>query len=59
MDRMKMVYYKDCADLSYNAQLDQLIASGTVSLRGLKQDAKVFDKMVFDVNTAYFEEHGG
>jgi hypothetical protein len=52
------VHYKDCADLTYNTRLDQLIASGTVSLRGLKQDAKIFDEMVFDVNTAYFEEHG-
>ena len=27
--------------------------------RGLKADAKVFDELVFDVNTAYFEENGG
>ena len=53
------VHFKDCGNLSYNAYLDKLLASGAVSLRGLKKDAKVFDEMIFDVNTAYFEEHGG
>lgn len=28
-------------------------------MRGLKPDAKVFDEMIFDVNTEYFENHGG
>ena len=53
------VHFRSCQNQTYNARLDQLIADGTVSLRGLKQDAKIFDEMVFDVNTAYFEEHGG
>ena len=53
------VHFKDCRELTYNAYLDKLVADGTVSLRGLKKDAKVFDEMIFDVNTAYFEQHGG
>ena len=53
------VHFKDCGNLSYNAYLDKLVADGAVSLRGLKKEAKVFDEMIFDVNTAYFEEHGG
>lgn len=53
------IHFKDCGELTYNAWLDKLVAEGTVSLRGLKKDAKVFDEMIFDVNTAYFEEHGG
>jgi len=53
------VHYKSCDELTYNAWLNKLVAEGTVSLRGLKKDAKVFDEMIFDVNTAYFEEHGG
>ena len=53
------VHFKTCGDLTYNACLDKLLASSAVSLRGLKKDAKVFDEMIFDVNTAYFEEHGG
>ena len=40
-------------------KFDQLLAEKTISTRGLKQDADVFAEMVFDVNTAYFEEHGG
>jgi Plasmid recombination enzyme. len=53
------VHFKDCGELTYNACLDKLVTDGTVSLRGLKKDAKVFDEMIFDVNTAYFEQHGG
>ena len=53
------VHFKGCGELTYNAWLDKLVTEGTVSLRGLKKDAKVFDEMIFDVNTAYFEEHGG
>ena len=36
-----------------------MVSDGAISLRGLKKDAKVFDELVFDVNTAYFENHGG
>ena len=53
------VHFQSCGDLTYNATLDKRIEEGTVSLRGLKPDAKLFDEMIFDVNTAYFEEHGG
>lgn len=53
------VHFKRCEDSTYSQHLDRLVEDGTVSLRGLKQDAKVFDEMIFDVNTAYFEDHGG
>ena len=53
------IHFKSAGDLSYNAHLDKLVEDGAVSLRGLKKDAKVFDEMIFDVNTAYFEEYGG
>ena len=53
------VHFKGCGELTYYARLDELVAAGTVSLRGLKKDAKVFDEVIFDVNTAYFEQHGG
>ena len=52
------VHYQSCG-VTYNAHLDKLVEEGSISLRGLKKDAKVFDEMIFDVNTAYFEEHGG
>lgn len=53
------VHFKSCGDLTYHAHLDKLVEEGAVSLRGLKKDAKVFDEMIFDVNSSYFEEHGG
>ena len=53
------IHFKGCGDLSYNSVLDKLVEDGAISLRGLKQDAKIFDEMIFDVNSAYFEERGG
>lgn len=53
------VHYKSCGELTYNETLDKLVADGKVSLRGLKTDAKVYDEMILDVNTDYFEKHGG
>ena len=53
------VHFKSPGDLTYNEYLDRLIADGKVSLRGLKPDAKVFDELILDVNSGYFEAHGG
>ena len=53
------IHFKNCGDLTYNQQLEKMVTEGTVSLRGLKADAKVFDEMIFDVNTDYFERNGG
>ena len=49
------VTFKGCGNLTYNEYLDQLVDQGKVSLRGLKPDAKVFDEMILDVNTEYFD----
>ena len=56
---LRNIHFQSCGDLTYNAALDKMIEEGSVSLRGLKPDAKLFDEMIFDVNSAYFEEHGG
>lgn len=53
------VHFKSCGDMTYNETLDKLVADGKVALRGLKKDAKIFDEMILDVNTDYFETHGG
>ena len=37
----------------------QLEAAGTISTRGLKLDATHYCELVFDVNSAYFDNHGG
>lgn len=39
--------------------MNEILESKQVSLRGLKADAKFYDEMIFDVNTEYFELHGG
>lgn len=52
------VHFKKCEG-TYADTFDQLCESDIISTRGLKKDAKVFEEMVFDVNTAYFDTHGG
>ena len=52
------VYYKKCNG-TYNERLKEMIDTGDVSLRGLKDNAKVFDEIIFDINSDYFEQNGG
>jgi len=51
-------FFKSCLG-TYEQEFDRMVESGAISLRGLKPDAKIVDEFVFDVNTAYFENHGG
>ena len=53
------VIFKACEAATYAQQFDRMVEDGVVSTRGLKPDAYVFDELVFDVNTDYFETHGG
>ena len=52
------VHFKSCPG-TYEQEFNRMVNEGGISLRGLKSDAKVFDELVFDVNSAYFENHGG
>ncbi len=52
------VHFKQCEG-SYTEAFDKLVQDGVVSMRGLGKDPKIVDELVFDVNSAYFEEHGG
>ena len=52
------VHYKKC-DSTYNERLKEMINAGDVSLRGLKDNAKIFDEIIFDINSDYFEQNGG
>ena len=52
------VYYKRC-DITLNEKVKEMVANGQISLRGLKKDAKIFDELVFDINSEYFEQNGG
>ena len=52
------VYYKQC-DTTLNEKVKEMVANGQISLRGLKENAKIFDELVFDINSEYFEQNGG
>ena len=43
----------------YMEMFSQMEQEGLISTRGLKKDANLFGEMVFDVNSAYFHNHGG
>ena len=44
---------------SYMETLRTMETAGTVSTRGLRKDATLFDEIIIDVNTMYFERNGG
>ena len=44
---------------SYTEMFEQLKSDGIISTRGLKDDAKTYGELIFDVNSAYFYNHGG
>ena len=44
---------------SYEQTFNRLLDEGKIVKRELKPDAKVIDELIFDVNTAYFENNGG
>ena len=53
------VHFKKPTAPTYMEQLKQMEADGKVSLRGLRKEATLFNEIVIDVNTMYFENNGG
>ena len=43
----------------YQEMFSQMEANGVISTRGIKADAFRYGELVFDVNSAYFYNHGG
>ena len=43
----------------YAEMFAQMEKDGTISTRGLKSDANLYGELIFDVNSAYFYNHGG
>ena len=43
----------------YAEMFEQMRSDGVISTRGLKADAEKFGELIFDVNSAYFFNHGG
>ena len=51
--------FPDGTPVTYEQRFNQMLTSGKIVKRGLKEDAKVFNELIFDVNTKYFDERGG
>ena len=58
-ERIPMNVHFRSPPCSYMDTLRTMEADGRVSMRGLRQDATLFDEIVIDVNTMYFERNGG
>ena len=52
------VHFKEPTD-DYRKMFEQMEADGIISTRGLKEDAFKYGELIFDVNSAYFFNHGG
>ena len=52
------VHFKSPTD-DYVKMFEQMEQDGVISTRGLKPDAVKYGELVFDVNSAYFYNHGG
>ena len=52
------VHFKAPTD-DYIKMFEQMEQDGVISTRGLKPDAVKYGELVFDVNSAYFYNHGG
>ena len=58
-ERTKLnVHFKQPTD-NYAAIFEQMKNNNIISTRGLKADAHLFGELIFDVNSAYFHNHGG
>ena len=53
------IHFKDPGDETYTEIFRRLEAEGVISTRGLREDATLLDEIIIDVNTTYFEDHGG
>jgi hypothetical protein len=52
------IHFKKPAD-DYEKMFSQMEADKVISTRGLKKDANLYGELIFDVNSAYFHNHGG
>lgn len=58
-ERTEMNVHFKTPTAGYAETFDQMVADGIISTRGLKADAEKFGELIFDVNSAYFYNHGG
>ena len=58
-ERTPMNVHFKAPTASYAEMFDRMEQEKVISTRGLKPDAVKFGELVFDVNSAYFYNHGG
>ena len=58
-ERTPMNIYFKKYNSTLNQKFDEMVKNGQISTRGLKANAKIYNELVFDVNSLYFEENGG
>jgi len=58
-ERTEMNVHFKMPTAGYAEMFDQMVEDGEISTRGLKADAEKFGELIFDVNSAYFYNHGG
>lgn len=51
-------YFKKATN-TYLGMFDNMCDENIISTRGTKENAKIIDELIFDVNSAYFENNGG
>ena len=57
-ERTPMNVHFKTPEAGYRELFDRMVADGSISTRGLKADAVKFGELIFDVNSAYFYNHG-
>ena len=58
-DRTPLNVHFKTPTAGYAEMFEQMRSDGVISTRGLKADAEKFGELIFDVNSAYFFNHGG
>ena len=58
-DRTPLNVHFKTPTAGYAEMFEQMRSDGVISTRGLKADAEKFGELIFDVNCAYFFNHGG
>ena len=59
LDQSQFNVHFKTSSRSYEEMFNQLKEDCVISTRGLKDDAVHFGELLFDVNSAYFHNHGG
>ena len=58
-ERSALNFHFKIPEDDYKKVFDKMVNDGEISVRGLRSDAVKFGELIFDVNSSYFDEHGG